>query len=484
MRVAAAALIALCSLGASGSNRGADGWTQVDGEQHPDNARNNTIPTGKESRQQARVTHTRKNPGADSAHHVSHPAAGDPSDRDDARDRVESEAGVAPVLVDTHGRDADLSPSRRHCVGATAPPHDEPPALKGVVVPAPEIWDALAKEYCATTRNPSVEEFALYWAYDRLMDVVFGIAPPPAGTHLNLSHERDLKRVLWIAHIMGNYQANWLWHNGHAQATYGPPSHRSPTGALDIFGSGDPDYRKSASRLEKQIRLATNGTDPDVLRFNLNSVRGEPLMPWTSGAGLYTVPPLVGLGNFFLFSYTIGFQQSVMSLNKPNVDVPGWARVFYRPAKPQNATYGAGDLPFLALVRRRFQTVLDGDLGAEAQRRAQRGVDGTQPLDSLSSQFPVPYLAGTAVWNAPVTNVRDYSERQYKVLLREGVSMLQWAHANTLAGLAAYGTSDAVLGRRQVRAHSFNQAWTYAYLHTIPTGSGDASFPKFKFARS
>jgi hypothetical protein len=361
------------------------------------------------------------------------------------------------------------------------PRYDDAPALSGVITPAPDLWDALAKEYCSTTRNPSIEAFGLYWAYNRLMDVALGVAPPPAGTDLDLSREQDLKRALWVMHILGNWQSNWLWHNGHSKDVFGPPEDRSPTGGLNFFGAGDPDYRESAALLRRQIALATTGSDGDVLQFNLDSVRGAPLIRGTRGLGLYAVPPLVGLGDYFIFAYSIGYMHGATDLNKPAVDVPDWARIAYDPTHPQDATYGAGDAPFMAVARRSFQAAIGGDQGVEAHQRALTAVDGAQPSDSLASQFPVPYAAGTAVWGF-VVKLRDYSKRQYYLLLHDGVFITQWLHANTLAGIGAYATRDAALGRQQVRANTFWRAWMYAYFRTIPNGKGDAAFPEFTFA--
>lgn len=390
--------------------------------------------------------------------------------------------GASVALSDASaGTRATAAPAR--CIGATTPTHDEVAALTSIMTPAEDLWDALAKEYCASTATPSNEEFALWWGYNRLLNVAMGAAPPPAGVSLDLTKDADLKRALWVMHIMGNYQANWLWHNGHAKDLYGPAIESSGVSTVaPALAALDPGYSESIARVTRAMKLANHGTDDEVLAYNRFSVKGDPQVPGTSGVGAYDTILQPGHGDAAFFGYDLGFQAAALGVNKPAVEAPDWARVDYDPAKPEAATYRAGDSPFLVVGRRAFKAAASGAEGATAQQRLQAALAGAQPADSLQAQTANGFGTGFTFWTGATNSLRGYSKRQYELVLADGVYIIQWSHSNVLSALAAYASKDATLGRRQARAVTFWKTWVSAYLNTL--GGPQPELPEFEFAKA
>lgn len=374
---------------------------------------------------------------------------------------------------------APASSAPRRCTGASVLAHDETPALREVLTPDPALWDALAKEYCAWTSAPSMEEFAIWWAYNRLMEVALGTAPPPKGIALDLSREADMKRALWVTHIMGNYQANWYWRNDHTQPEFGPPRTDLLINTIGPVFS-EPGYIASSKRIKEDLELATRGSDEDVLAFNARQTRGDPLAEGTEGAGQYAGFDAVGSGDIGWLAYNLGFVKAVLTVNKPAGEPPREGQITIDPMKVEDTTYGAGDTSFLAAARKPFEAVRSGAAGAAAQQRLQAALDGAQPTDSAGSQAVPQFARGYQGWAVPTEDLSTFSARQYRLVLLDGVYINQWAQTNLLSGLAAHALQDSALGRRQIRSVALQTAWKFGYLNTL--GAPDGDLPTFTFA--
>jgi hypothetical protein len=365
------------------------------------------------------------------------------------------------------------------CSGVELSPYEYPPALSAVMTPDPALLNALAREYCQTTAHPSVEDFSMWWVFNRMEDIALGAASPPPGITLDLSRDEDLKRALWVQHVFGTYTANWYWHNGHSGPAYGPTSYNQSIKALGpVIAGADAGYARSIAQMQADMRLANHGTAPDVTAFNLSSVRGDPIVPGTTGAGLYQTMFSPSSGDAVFYGYDLAFLDAVVHTNKPAFAPPHDPYFTYSLAEPFDATYAIGDAPFLAVSRGHAAAVAGGSRGPRAQARMSAAIAGAQPLDQLVPVITLWYGVGYGLWAPGLANsLRDYSEPEYNVVLKAGVYTLQWSQSNALAGLAAYATEDTDLGRRQVRAVALWKAYAWAYLNTL--GGSATRLPTF-----
>jgi hypothetical protein len=91
----------------------------------------------------------------------------------------------------------------------------------------------------------------------------------------------------------------------------------------------------------------------------------------------------------------------------------------------------------------------------------------------------IPYASG----------LRNWDQEEFDKLLTLSTYYVQYSHANSLAGLAAYATSNADWGRQQARAVALFHSYVSMYALGIfdPTVDGqaiEAAFPRFVYEPS
>ncbi|MFF3573991.1 hypothetical protein ACFYXQ_40210 [Nocardia jiangxiensis] len=359
------------------------------------------------------------------------------------------------------------------------------------LIAAPALLDAFAREYAnrphptntgaMTDRNPSAQDFFVWWLPNRLANIAMGTAQPPPESHLDMRTADGLGRAQWLVHLAGYYSSVWLRSN---MRVFDRPVAISQT-------TPDAVYSQLYQQSLHQYRDAALTADPDAaLTFAEHTLRSNvpasTEVPGPLGGLLELGPAEVGM-----FGYDATWLRYLVppSANAPVAAKPLADNFFSAdPNVLLDAHFALANQPFLSRAEERYRRATSAPETAARITGIIRGAPGTEPLIATQQRFTA---AGTAIYRTGVPGTvsiyRGWNQDQYDRLLTWASYAVMYNKADSLNALTAVATSDARLARQEITAALLWWGYCLTYIAAIfdphsDTQSMDSSLPHFTTA--
>lgn len=370
--------------------------------------------------------------------------------------------GLAAARAGTEGTPAETG-GAQNCAPRVSglrlsryPATAEYPALAKRLTPAPEVIDALARDYAnrahvsgygtITTGAPNMQDFLLLHVPLWLYGVSSGTAKETYG--LDVSRPADLSRLMWISHVASYYGGVWLRQNFNEFEGKLVPGIPFANQGMEQY------YRNFYDELRGDVLSA----DPDTVLAATRSTVRSPLVNKLSGLDstsliAQVLPPTDNVGSF---GYDAAWLQNILppSLNAPLKAKPRVANLFsHDPGALLDARFGIPEQPFLvsARVGHDRARAAGGAAGARYEEIV-RGKGLEMPLQLSQGKFD---LLGSAVYAIGVptaTSYRFFDQEQYDRVLTWATYAIMFNQATSMRALTAYATRDVALARGELRA--------------------------------
>ncbi len=299
---------------------------------------------------------------------------------------------------------ASAAPSRSAISGVSLPPYPFFANLAASATPAPQLLDALAREYGKTTITPRMDQFLFGWAPARLFERTLA----PSGPNVALDE------AIWIMHLAGYFGGIWLRlkFRDFGNPRFGSPPTSSSFDAL-------------AARLDAATAAAT-GSDEAALAHAEASLRGAAQVALTDSYG-----------------YNIGYLDQILTGSAPTgVTVPTDVVTFTDDVL-LDAQFPDAKLKYL---QRWTNMAKPAPTGPRSGITAV--IEGAGGADDLRSIQASAAARGRSTWQLPFLSITDWDQPSYDSLVETSIVFILTTQITSLAALAAAGRQQADWARQ------------------------------------